>query len=94
MPEQGVEVSNQQVDFMAAKGLRGTDVYLMLLNNSTREQTTVVGFSEAGYAPEGKIYNEQGAEMGGMTLKKGTTTLTLPPLSLRVLKLSQTTNRH
>ena len=94
LPEQGVEVSNQQVDFMAAKGLRGTDVYLMLLNNSTREQTTVVGFSEAGYAPEGKIYNEQGAEMGGMTLKNGTTTLTLPPLSLRVLKLSQTTNRH
>ncbi len=94
LPEHEVEVSNQQIDFMAAKGQRGTDVYLILLNNSTQEQTTGVCFSDLGYSPEGTLFDEQGAAIGETTLAKGATALTMPPLSLRVLKLSQANNQH
>src|SRR3546814_13561585 len=79
---------------MAAKGQRGTDVYLILLNNSTQEQTTLIRSSDERYSSDGTLYNEQGSAKDKITLNRGATTLTMTPLSLRVVTLSRATNRH
>lgn len=94
LPEDWVEVSNQQIDFMAAKSQQGTDVYLILLNNSVEEQTSLVRFLKDDFSPEISILNEQGTIAAPINLKDHAVTLTMAPLSLRVLKLSRTVGRH
>jgi len=89
LPAEGLKVSNQQVDFMAAKSIENGDTYLILLNNSTRIQRSAVHFRvpDAAYS-KAVLLDENGDKCEDMFAEDGNFTVSMQPFGLKVIKLT------
>ncbi|MGK6350122.1 glycerophosphoryl diester phosphodiesterase [Parapedobacter sp. DT-150] len=90
LPEDLVSVSNPRVDFMAAKATHRKDVYLILLNNSTRDQQSSVslgGLQARELSSQAALLDEKGDKLQALPLEEGVFRVDIPALGLRVVKL-------
>jgi hypothetical protein len=91
LPEGLIAVANQRIDFMAAKTRQGDDVYVVLLNNSTKEQQSSVLLGERhGMSSHSQaiLLDEKGKELHRLPLDEMGLTVRMPPLALQVIKLT------
>jgi len=90
LPVGAVTVENPRVDFMAAKATRGTAMYVMLLNNSTTAQRSSVsleGLALPAYSTA-VLLDEKGEKLEDVRVEDGPFAVDLPPLGLKVIKLT------
>lgn len=90
IPVNHIDVDNERVDFMAARKANG-QTYVLLLNNSTREERTHILISEDVQGVRNSpisILNEKGDHLESVEVDRGEAILTLPPMALRVVKLN------
>lgn len=88
LPTEVVSVANPQVDFMAAKASQGTDMYLILLNNSTVKQESAISLQELPAYSQAVLLDEKGDKIRDLSLEDGNFTVDMPALCLKVIKLS------
>ncbi|QNL51080.1 glycerophosphoryl diester phosphodiesterase [Olivibacter sp. SDN3] len=88
LPTGMVSVANPQVDFMAAKASQGTDMYLILLNNSTVRQKSAIALHELPAYSQAVLLDEKGDKIRDLSLEDGNFMVDMPVLGLKVVKLS------
>ena len=92
LPEHFVDLNNQQIDLLAAKSQDERDIYLMLLNNSVKKQHTDLEIVSSHVGSDASLMDESGVLIQNVKLAHGKYSLTMPPLSLRVIKLKIVSN--